>query len=165
MTSYFAVPEPSDRIPKSELNGILKSVDSVLQSWANLSSHYIGMPAEGPATLPLEVSVRFSFPHPIFLNVRTTDELAKVLVSSIRCQAIYSIPEEEIFKEFVNLLSDRLMVYLWGNNKRPFRCEEQILSTPQNWPLGEPDAGCAFIVENFPIEVRLWTELRSWGRP
>jgi len=162
VTSYFAVPEPSDRIPKSELNGILKSVDSVLQSWANLSSHYIGMPAEGPANLPLEVSVRFSFPHPIFLNVRTTSELARVLVNSIRCQAVYSIPEEEIFKEFVNLLSDRLMVYLWGNNRRPFRRDEQFHSTSRNWPLGEPTAGCAFIVENFPIEVRLWTEIKGW---
>lgn len=161
MTSYAAVSEASNQIPESELTGIVKSVETVLQSWANLSSRYIGMPAEGPATLPLEVSVRFSSPCSVFLNVRTTSEMARVLVSSIRCQAVYPIPEEEVFKEFVNFLSDRLMAYLWGNNKRPFKTNEQFFSTPRNWPPGEPTAGGAFIVKNYPIEVRLWTESKG----
>ncbi|HXL72047.1 MAG TPA: hypothetical protein VN963_00340 [bacterium] len=164
MTSYLAVPEPSDRIPEGELTGILKSVDSVLQSWANLSSQHIGMPAEGPAPLPLEFSIRFSFPSSVFLNVRTTGEMAQVMIRSIRGQAVFPISDEEVFREFVNLLSDRLMAYLWGNHRRPFKSNEQFFSAPRNWPLGEPTACGAFIVENFPIEVRLWAECKIGER-
>jgi len=164
MTSYSAVPEPSNQIPQSELNGILKSVEAVLQSWAHLSSRYIGMPAEGPATLPLEFSVRFSAPFSLFLNIRTTNEMAQVIIHSIRGQILFPISDEEAFKEFANLLSDRLMGYLWGNNRRPFKPDEQFLSVPQNWPIGEPTACAAFIVENSPIEVRLWTEFEGGER-
>jgi hypothetical protein len=164
MTAYVSVPEPSDRIPQSELNGILKSVESVLQSWANLSSHYIGMPAEGPAPLPLELSIRFSAPFFIFLNIRTTSDMTQVIIRSIRGQSIFPISDEEVFKEFSNFLSDRLMGYLWGNNRRPFKPDQQFFSTPQNWPIGEPAACAAFIVENLPIEIRLWTEFEGGER-
>ncbi len=157
MTAYVSVPEPSDQIPQSELNGILKSVESVLQSWAHLSSRYIGMPAEGPATLPLEVSIKFSAPFFVLLNIRTTSEMAQIIIRSIRGQIHFPLSDEEVFKEFANLLSDRLMGYLWGNNRRPFKPDEQFLSSPRNWPVGEPTACAAFIVENSPIEVRLWT--------
>jgi hypothetical protein len=164
MTVYVSVPEPSDQIPQSELNGILKSVDSVLQSWANLPSQYIGMPAEGPASLSLEFSIRFSYPFSVFLNIRTTSEMAQAMIRSIRGQTLFPISEDEIFKEFANLLSDRLMTYLWGNNRRPFKSDEQFFSVPENWPQGEPTACGAFIVENLPIEVRFWTESKREER-
>jgi hypothetical protein len=95
------------------------------------------------------------------LNVRTTDEMALVLVRAIQCRAVESIPEKEVYKEFVHLLSDRLMVYLWGSKNRPFKRDGQFLSTPQKWPRHEPTASAAFIVENLPIEVRLWTESKK----
>jgi hypothetical protein len=66
VTSYFAVPESKGRIPKSELSGILKSMESILKSWADLSARFIGAPAEGPADLPLEFSVLFSSPYCVF---------------------------------------------------------------------------------------------------
>jgi hypothetical protein len=66
-----------------------------------------------------------------------------------------------VIKEFANLLSDRLMAYLWGNHRRPFKYDEQFFSAPPHWPKGELTACGAFIVENFPVEVRLWTGSKS----
>jgi hypothetical protein len=164
MAPYLAVPEPADQVPDSEFNGILKSLETVLQSWVNLSSRYIGMPAEGPAALPLELSIRFTSPYPVFLNVRTTSEMTQVMIHSLTGPILFPISDEEVFREFASLFSDRLMAYLWGNNRRPFKSDEQFYSQPRNWPPGEPTACAAFIVENFPIEVRLWTRSGAGGR-
>jgi hypothetical protein len=158
MPAYVAIPQQNGEFPKSELNGILQGVSVVLESWANLSSRYIGVPVEGPAPLPLEFSVKFSGQASGYLNVRTSDEMAKVLHRSIQSKNGSFITEEAIFKEFVAVFSGRLMAYLWGNNWGLFKSDAPVFSTPENWPASAPSACCAFIVENWPVEIRLWIE-------
>jgi hypothetical protein len=158
MPSYFAIPQEYGEFPKSELNGILQGVAVVLESWANLSSRYIGAPVEGPAPMPLEFSVKFSGHSSGFLNVRTTAEMAKILLRSGEGKTVRQLPEEEVFKEFVSIFSGRLMAYLWGNNWGLFKSDAPVFSTPEHWPKSQPAASCAFLVENWPVEVRLWIE-------
>jgi hypothetical protein len=158
MPSYFAIPQEYGEFPKSELNGILQGVAVVLESWAHLSSRYIGLPVEGPAPLSLEFSVKFSGQASGFLNVRTTKEMAQILLKSFKVKSSHSLPEEEIVKEFVAIFSGRLMAYLWGNDWGLFKSDAPIFSTPQDWPQYQPTASCAFLVENWPVEVRLWIE-------
>ncbi len=158
MPAYIAIPQQNGEFPKSELNGILQGVSVVLESWANLSSRYIGVPVEGPAPLPLEFSVKFSGQASGYLNVRTSDELAKVLYRSIQTKAKSHISQDDIFREFVAVFSGRLMAYLWGNNWGLFKSDAPTFSTPENWPKTDPSACCAFIVENWPVEIRLWIE-------
>ena len=158
MPAYAAIPQENGEFPKSELNGILQGVSVVLESWANLSSRYIGVPVEGPAPLPLEFSVKFSGQATGYLNVRTSDELAKVLHHSIKSKNRAFASEDDIFKEFVAVFSGRLMAYLWGNNWGLFKSDAPVFSTPKDWPKETPSACCAFIVENWPVEIRLWIE-------
>ena len=158
MPSYFAIPQEYGEFPKSELNGILQGVAVVFESWAHLSSRYIGLPVEGPAPLSLEFSVKFSGHSSGFLNVRTTKEMAQILFKSVKGKSASLLPEEEVFKEFVAIFSGRLMAYLWGNNWGLFKSDAPVFSTPQDWPQKQPTASCAFLVENWPVEVRLWIE-------
>jgi hypothetical protein len=158
MPSYFAVPPEYGEFPKSELNGILQGVAVVLETWANLPSRYIGVPVEGPAPMSLEFSVKFSGQASGYLNVRTTNEMAQVLLRSLEGKTDHPLQEDEVFKEFVVIFSGRLMAYLWGNNWGLFKSDPPSFSTPKNWPQDQPAASCAFLVENWPVEVRLWVE-------
>ena len=156
MPSYSPVPHKHGQFLKSEINGILECLAEVLETSAKLRCRHIGMPAEGPASLPLEFSVRYYGQSSIYLNVRTTMELAQLLEASIQDGAMKPGKREETFKEFVNAFGGRLTAYLWGSVGGNSSPDIPSLSTPQSWPAREPTACCAFIVENWPLEVRLW---------
>lgn len=158
MPSHFIPPQEYGEFPKTEVNAILQGVTAVMESWAHLPSRYIGMPVEGPAFLPLEFSVRFSGHATGFLNVRTTPDVAKVLILKVGGRKALKSAEVEVFKEFVDVFSGRLMAYLWGNNWGLLRMELPNFTTPKSWPKKEPTACCAFIVEHWPVEVRLWID-------
>lgn len=158
MPSYFMPPQEYGEFPKTEVNAILQGVTAVMESWAHLPSRYIGVPVEGPASLPLEFSVRFSGYASGFLNVRTSIEMARALVRQTNGKNVTRVPVEDVFKEFVDIFSGKLMAYLWGNNWGLLKMEMPTFTQPKNWPEKEPTACCAFIVENWPVEVRLWID-------
>jgi hypothetical protein len=156
MLNYSPLPMEHQGFPQSELNAVMEAMKHVLQSWAFLPSSHIGIPAEGPAPLPMERSVRLSGPALCFLNIRTVPELSPLLSSYAQGEEQNPEAGEDAFHEFVNIYCGHLMTYLWGRDGKAFDSYIPVPTTPTEWPKTQPSAACAFIVENTPVEVRLW---------
>jgi hypothetical protein len=154
MRAYSPKPLESG-FPKAEMNAVLEAMRHVLHTWAYLPSFPIGMPVEGPANLPLERSVRLSGRALAYVNIRTSPELS-LLLSQYAQGETDTKACEDAFYEFVNIFCGHLMTYLWGTEGVSFEPYLPIPTTPADWPQAEPTSSCAFIVENIPIEVRLW---------
>jgi hypothetical protein len=142
--------------PKAEQNAIMEAMKNVLHSWAYLPSGSIGAPVEGPAPLAVERSVRLSGRALAYLNLRTTPELSKMLSQYAKGEENQGADDEDAFHEFVNIYCGHLMTYLWGKEGAQFDSYLPIPTTPSDWPSSMPAAACAFLVENIPVEVRLW---------
>jgi hypothetical protein len=156
MQTYYPAPLEYQGFPKAELNAIMESMRHVLHSWAYLPSGPIGTPVEGPARLDLERSVILSGRALAFLNVRTCPELTSLLSQCAMGEPGSAADAEDAFHEFVNIYCGHLTTYLWGKEGAKFNSFLPVPSTPTEWPRVEPSASCAFLVENIPVEVRLW---------
>jgi hypothetical protein len=53
------------------------------------------------------------------------------------------------------------MTFLWGKSGQAFDPFIPIPTVPRDWPEVEPSASCAFIVENIPVEVRIWIKEKA----
>ncbi len=156
MQVYFPAPLEYQDFPKAEMNAVMEAMKNVLHSWAYLPSGSIGAPVEGPAPLQLERSVRLSGRALGYLNVRTNPELSKILAEYAQGEPVAVENQEDAFHEFVNIFCGHLMTYLWGKEGKGFDSFLPIPTTPADWPITSPAASCAFIVEDIPVEVRLW---------
>jgi hypothetical protein len=151
--TYFEISEECSEFLKDELKVIFQGVDSVLKTWARTSTRYIGIPVEERDPLPLEVSAEIFGRISGVLNIRTTPDMARVLfLGSPRFSA------EEVFKEFAAVLSGRLSAHFQGKNRGVF-----VSGAPEASKFGygsesETIGCCAFVVENWPVEVRVSTE-------
>jgi hypothetical protein len=161
MQRYSPLPMQIHGFPKSELRAVMEAMKHVLQSWAFLPSTEIGLPVEGPAPLALERSIRLSGPALCFLNLRTAPELSVLLSESAQGETPDSEENEDAFHEFVNIYCGHLMTFLWGKSGQAFDPFIPIPTVPRDWPEVEPSASCAFIVENIPVEVRIWIKEKA----
>jgi hypothetical protein len=156
MPTYVPAPLEHQDFPRAEISAVQEAMKHVLHSWAYLPSGSIGAPVEGPAHLPLERSVRLSGRSVAFLNIRTNRELSGLLSQYARGEEVPAGAEEDAFQEFVNIYCGHLMTYLWGKEGSKFESFLPVPTTPADWPTITPSASCAFLVENIPVEVRLW---------
>src|SRR5665213_773353 len=62
----------------------------------------------------------------------------------------------EVFKEFSAVLSRRLSAHFQGKNRSFFVSDKPRVSTQGN-PESQTIGCCAFVVENWPVEVRVST--------
>ena len=156
MHVYTPAPLEYQDFPKAEQNALQEAMKHVLHTWAYLPSGPIGAPVEGPAGLSLERSVRISGRALGFLNLRTSPELSFLLSQCAQGEEEPAGDSEDAFHEFVNIYCGHLMTYLWGKSGTHFDSFLPVPTTPTDWPKGAPTASCAFLVENIPVEVRLW---------
>ena len=156
MPTYFPAPLEYQDFPKAEQSAVQEAMRHVLHSWAYLPCGSIGAPVEGPAPLVIERSVRLSGRALAFLNIRTTPELSKMLAQCAQGEENHGDNGEDAFHEFVNIYCGHLMTYLWGKAGAKFDSFLPVPTTPMDWPNVQPSASCAFLVENIPVEVRLW---------
>ena len=90
------------------------------------------------------------------LVIRTTLEFAEWLRNLRADTSLGRYSEIEIFEELVSLYCLYLFHDFWVPQDfqigpiRPFR------SVPSDWPSGAPHAVCDYLVEDFPVEIRLW---------
>ena len=163
MRTYYPAPLEHHDFPKAEQSAVMEAMKQVLQTWAYLTSGPIGAPVEGPARLPLERSVRLSGRALAFLNIRTNQELSTLLSQSATGEEENQGDSEDAFQEFVNIYCGHLMTYLWGKSGSHFDSFLPVPTHPGDWPKGTPSASCAFLVENIPVEVRLWIKAEKAG--
>jgi hypothetical protein len=153
--TYFEISEECSEFLKSELKVIFQGVDSVLKTWARTSTRYIGIPMEERDPLPLEVSTVVSGLISGILNIRTTPDMARVLLMG---SSVKRFSEEEIFRQFLVVLSGRLSAHFQGKNRGVFVSNIPRVSTAGNPTESQTIGCCAFVVENWPVEVRVTTE-------
>jgi hypothetical protein len=158
MQTYVSESMEREDFPQAEVNAIMEAMRYVFHSWAYLPSDPVSSPGEAIAPLALERSVRLSGPAPVFLNVRTVPELSDLLAQCAEGETKSSADREDAFQEFVNIFCGHLMTYLWGKDGAVFDPYLPVPTSPSDWPKSKPSARCAFIVENMPIEVRLWLQ-------
>lgn len=163
MRTYYPAPLEHHDFPKAEQSAVMEAMKHVLHSWAYLTAGPIGAPVEGPARLPLERSVALSGRALATLNLRTNPDLSGLLSQSATGEEDEIGDPEDAFQEFVNIYCGHLMTYLWGKSGSHFDSFLPIPTTPKDWPAAAPSASCAFLVENIPVEVRLWIKAEKAG--
>ena len=130
----------------------------VLEKWAFLPSENIGTTVEGPANLPLERMVGFSGPLEGFLVVRAPERFGKYLWENVSGEenSSSSIPHGDAFTEFVNLYFGHLLTSLTEFRQGTFDPYLPQPSNPSLWPADKPKSSVALLVEDMPVEIRLW---------
>jgi hypothetical protein len=165
MLTYFAVPEERDKFPISGLNGILQGVSVVLNKWAEKAAHYGAMPLSEIDPLYFDFTIKFTGRSAGILSVRTTPDLAMILLAASEAIVIRDLSQEEIYTEFAAVLSGRLMAYLWITDKDFFISGAPTFSTAGTWAEHKTEASCAFLVKKWPVEVRVLSEKPETDNP
>ncbi len=145
-------------VPAIKNQELFEVFQSVLEKWAFLSCDSMGATVEGPAHLPLERMVGFSGPIEGFLVVRAPERFGQYLWENVAGEdkAPNSIPHGDAFSEFVNLYFGHLLTNLREFVQGTFDPYLPQASNPSLWPKCPPEAAAALLVEDMPVEVRLW---------
>ena len=158
MLTYFAGPEEQDKIPISGLNGILQGVSVILNKWAEKASHFGAMPIADTDPLYFDFTIKFTGRSTGILSVRTTPDLAMILLAASEAISIRDLSQDEIYTEFAAVLSGRLMAHLWITDKDFFISGAPTFSNAGIWADHKTAASCAFLVKKWPVEVRILSE-------
>ena len=154
-------PVPETNSPSQTLltdQEILGVFSDVLEKWAFLPCADMGSVVEGPAPLPLERMVRISGPLDALLVVRAPESFGLYLWENASGGTEAARPgvQADAFNEFVNLFCGHLLTSLRRNAKEPFKPFLPQASQPEQWPQPKPRFSVALLVEDIPVEVRLW---------
>lgn len=150
-------------VPAITNQDLYEVFQSVLEKWAFLSCDFMGGTVEGPAQLPLERLVGFSGPLEGYLVVRSSENFGKHLWENVSGDesALDAAPHGDAFSEFVNLYFGHILTVLRRHVEGTFDPYLPQSSIPSLWPGRKPDAAIALLVENIPVEVRLWIDRPS----
>jgi hypothetical protein len=134
--------------------------EEILGRFAALECSFIGHPVEGPAqSLTLECILSLRGPATGKLVLRTVPEVGEMLAKACRYEGA---PEEgegrDAFFELSNLFVGHLLTRVWGSQGEPFRTFVPRNSNPGLWPGAPVTIGCALLLEDRPVEIRLWLE-------
>ena len=148
-------PTVSAKITGDELFQVFQDI---VEKWAFLPCANIGPLVDGPAHLPLERMVSFSGSVEGLLVVRAPQRFGQCLWESISGSAntTDSLPHGDAFTEFVNLFFGHLSSSL--RRLAPGQLDPYLPQTsyPGLWPQRRPQASLAVLVEDMPVEIRLW---------
>jgi hypothetical protein len=147
------------RIPSSF--ELAELIDKVLSDWAFLSAVPAGKPAQGPADLGLEFSVALVGPVDGFLVLRCGADLAADVAQASTGDPGARSEGPDAFKELCNLVASHLMTTFLAGGHLDFLPFVPKLSQPGEWPAQPADAESVMLVENHPLEARLWVHARA----
>jgi len=144
----------SQRLPNAlELADL---VDRVTREWANLAARPAGLPAPGPANLPLEFSVDFAGPLTLRMVLRCGEDLGAELAEGSTGDPGARALAADAFREMVNQVAQHWVIRRPHAFPRPRKAGLARASLPGGWPPREPDAAVVVMVDTFPLELRLW---------
>jgi hypothetical protein len=154
MTPFGSLDAAQPRIPSSF--ELAELIDKVLSDWAFLSAVPAGKPAEGPADLGLEFSVRLSGPFDSLLVMRSGYSFAADLAQASTGDPGARAEASDAFKELCNLVASHLLTAFLGGQQVDFKPFVPQPSEPSQWPSAAPQAESVMLVEQHPLEARLW---------
>jgi hypothetical protein len=138
-------------------------VDHVVSDWAFFSAQPAGQPAQGPAALDLEYTVQLRGPVNCLLVMRADRSLGRALAVASTGDPSAAEEGRDAFKELVNLVAGHLLTTFFGGSELNFEPFLPQPSVPAVWPLSEPDSQSVVMVEQNPLELRLWLESKLQG--
>ena|SRR5581483_8779799 len=133
--------------------------EKVVRIWGLNTIHHLGKTLDPPAYLPLERMVTLSGAVKGFLVVRSNREFALWLRSRRENTVLGRYPEEEIFDELVSLFCLYLVHSFWKPHLFSLGPVVPFPSIPNDWPNESARFSTALMVEEFPLEIRLWVEI------
>ena len=156
-------PHPAPFLARPGGFAVTEVVDRVLSDWAYLSTQPAGTPAPGPADLPLEYSVRLSGPAHYLLVMRSTEALGSaVAVASTGDPGAEGLGPDA-FRELVNLVAGHLLTECLDGGSELYQSFLPRASVPADWPSSDPMGQALLLVENQPLEIRLWADQSGAG--
>jgi hypothetical protein len=135
---------------------VTEVVDRVLSDWAYLGSQPAGIPAPGPADLPLEYAVRLSGPAHYLLVMRCADALGSTVAVASTGDPGAAVLGPDAFRELVNLVAGHLLTDCFDGGTELYQSFLPQASVPADWPAHDPLGQALLLVENHPLEIRLW---------
>ncbi|HTB34371.1 MAG TPA: hypothetical protein VNZ54_03995 [bacterium] len=142
---------------------VAEVVDRVLSDWAYLSAQPAGMPAPGPAHLPLEFAVRLSGPSDFLLVMRSTEALGSAVAVASTGDPGANGLGPDAFRELVNLVAGHLLTECLDGGTALYRSFLPQASVPSDWPACDPMGQALLLVDNHPLEIRLWSTQPASG--
>ncbi len=135
---------------------LFRVMERVGKNWSNFVVRSLGDPVDGIAPLPLERLVQWNSPERVTVVIRTASDFGDFFAQVVLEGESNGISGDDAFNELVNIYCGHLITALrnlYGPFPGPFLPESSI---PAKWPPREPDAACALLVEDTPLEIRLW---------
>jgi hypothetical protein len=147
------------------------SFNGFINRWARLSAQHFSLSHEDIAHLPLEQSICFPEPFEGLLVVRSRDDFGKLLCE-LNEEKTPSDPvkKREYFLEMTVLFWHQLFLDLWRLDTRKLKQALFKNSIPLDWPDRNPQSSFGTLINNIPLEVRLWSDITDgerdfWKRP
>ena len=145
-----AIPHPMD---------LAMHFQKFVKYWAGKAEvEYLGPTGANTIDMPVEVSVRWKGSVSGTLVIRCYREFLNWLMESRDYKPLNLCTEKEIFHEMSTLYCVYLIQYFWISELFELGLVLPRPSTPQNWPVRDPDSTCSLLVEQNPVEIRLWLE-------
>lgn len=138
--------------------------------WANEAAQWAGMDTEDVSYLPLEQSILFKEPFTGLIVLRSTQGLEEYLASEFARKKNAKPPHSKgLFLEMTVLFWHELILKMWKVDARKLSPALFKASAPVHWPDRKADAFCTVFIKDFPLEIRLWTdvtadEMEPWKR-
>ncbi len=133
--------------------------EKFVKYWAGKAGvEYLGPVAEDPIEMPVEVSVRWKGSMGGTLVIRCYPDFLKWLMESRDYKPLNLCTEKEIFHEMSTLYCVYLIQYFWISDLFELGLVLPRASTSRDWPVREPDSTCGLLVEQNPVEIRLWID-------
>lgn len=129
--------------------------EKILRSWGSGQIQRVLSPLE-TTYAPLERMTILTGTLSGTLVVRSSLEFAVQLRNLRSDSSLGRYSEAEVFEEMISLYSLYLFHDFWIPQDFQVGPIHPFRSVPADWPLGQPHAVSNYLVDGFPVEIRLW---------
>jgi hypothetical protein len=130
--------------------------ERIIRSWGADHIQSLGEMTSGPGELPIERLVRLSGTLNGTLIVRTSPGFLAWLQNQRSGTFLGRYPADEIFEELISLFCLYLFHDFWNPATFHIGPIQPVRPTPPDRPPTRPHAACTLLVEDHPVEIRLW---------
>jgi hypothetical protein len=129
--------------------------EKILHSWGSSRIQRMLTPRE-TTYAPLERMTLLTGTLNGTLVVRSSQEFAAQLRNLRADSSLGRYNETEVFEEMVSLYSLYLFHDFWIPHDFQVGPIHPFRSVPADWPASQPHAVSNYLVDGFPVEIRLW---------
>lgn len=137
---------------------LAKCFQRFVEYWAGRSVDFLGQVPDEIVEMPVEVSLKWKGPVGGTLVIRCYREFLTWLRDSRDYKPLHLCTEKEIFNEMATLCCLHVIQSFWIKDIAGLGLILPRPSTPEAWPLREPDATCSLLAGPNPVEIRLWVD-------